>query len=136
MRVLIADDDHALRTAMRLVFEESGHEVFQASSVEEVRDMLFPVLPEALLIDAGLRGGGLALWEELQATTHYRGRALLITGDPLALGALKTRADVFAKPFDYDVLLDHVQRIAAPADESVRERLAEDRSGRRLPGTG
>jgi two-component system KDP operon response regulator KdpE len=137
MRVLIADDDSALRKALQLVLEDAGHEVFQAESAIDARSMLSPMLPDILIIDAGLRHGGLAFWQELQASTMYRGRAILITGDLATLGSLRDHPHVFAKPFDYDALLAHVRRLGAPGHDGTRAPLLEgDPPNRRLPSMG
>jgi DNA-binding response OmpR family regulator len=136
MRVLIAEDDASLRTALRLVFADAGHEVFEASSVSGVRDLLFPVIPDALIIDAGLPGDGVALWRELQANTAYRGRAILVTGDPPTLRGLSAEADVFAKPFDYGALLARVRAAGGGATDSVKGRPSGDHGDQRLPSTG
>lgn len=136
MRVLIAEDDRSLRSALRMVLKDAGHEVFMASTVAEARSTLFPALPDVILVDASIPGDGVALWQELQASTSYRGRAFLMTGDPTTLGALKRRADVFAKPFDYDVLLAQVREVGGGGESPLKEPREGDPRGRRLPSTG
>ena len=136
MRVLIAEDDQSVRIALRMVLADAGHEVFEASSTAEVRALLFPVIPDALIVDAGLPGDGVELWRELQASTTYRGRAILVSGDPTALRGMRSDANVFAKPFDFDALLERIRRVGTPSSGEVRGRLGQDPPGRRLPGTG
>jgi DNA-binding response OmpR family regulator len=109
MRLLVADDDPSLRTAMKLVFEYAGHDVSEAASVLEARDLLDGNLVDLALIDAGMGGTGAHLWSLLEDTEEYRGRVLLITGDLPALGALVGHPNVIGKPFDFAALLARIE---------------------------
>ena len=111
MLLLVADDDPSLRTALRLVFEDAGHEVLQASSVHEVRDVLSCRIPDAVLIDAGMSEGGRMLWREMEGDPLHAGRTLLLTGNLPALGALRDHPSVLAKPFDYRALLSRIESL-------------------------
>ena len=110
MRILIADDDPSLRIALRLVLEDAGHDVVEATAEPEARFRLREGRVDIALVDAGMSGTGVRLWQDLQADEAWHGRALLVTGDPWSLGALAEHADVLGKPFDFEALL---ARIAA-----------------------
>ena len=118
LRLLIADDDPSLRIALQLVFEQAGHQVFPAESAAEVRATLSTVPVDAVLLDAGLREGGIELWQELEADESLRGRALLLTGNLPALGPLRDHDRVLGKPFDYDALLERVEALGSRASSA------------------
>lgn len=121
MRLLIAEDDSALREAMRLVFEAEGHEVLLATSLAELLARLIECPPDMVLMDAGLHGAGVPLWRALVARPEWADRVLLVTGNVPALGELSGHPAVLGKPFDYGAL---VARIAAVGPKTV----APDRS--------
>lgn len=108
MRVLIVEDDPSLTTALTLVLRRSGHEVVHYGSVDEGRMFLKHSDVDAAVIDCGSQGGGRAFWEELEASPVYRGRVILLAGDPGSLGALRGRPRVYTKPFGYASLLDEL----------------------------
>lgn len=111
MRLLVADDDSAVRTALRLVLEDAGHEVLQATSVVQAREVLSRGITDVVLVDAGISEAGVALWRELEANPLHEGRALLLTGNLPALGGLRDHAMVYAKPFDYAELLRRIDSL-------------------------
>ncbi|MEQ1855314.1 MAG: response regulator [Longimicrobiales bacterium] len=115
MRLLVVDDDPSLRTALQMVFEDAGHEVWLAASVAEARAHLERAHVDATLIDAGVSGSGVALWRELEADHRWTGRVLLLTGNLPSLGLLRSHARVIAKPFDYGVLLHYLEELGAAA---------------------
>lgn len=109
MRLLVADDDPSLRTALRMVLEESGHEVVEASTTAAARSALAGLDFDFIIIDAGMDGRGTMLWTELTAGEPYRNRALLVTGDLPALGALGDHEAVLEKPFDFALLVQRIE---------------------------
>lgn len=110
VRILIADDDPSLRIALRLVLEDAGHDVIEATAEPEARFRLREGRVDIALIDAGMSGTGMRLWTELQNDSAWHGRAVLVTGDPWSLGSIAEHDDVLGKPFDFEALL---ARIAA-----------------------
>lgn len=122
MRLLVVDDDPSLRAALRLVFEDAGHEVFLATTVDEARARLGRPRPDAVLVDAGVCERGIAFWRELEADKGFAGRSFLLTGNLPALGSLKDHPRVFGKPFDYGELLaqlTRMERAASPQGASA-----------------
>lgn len=105
MRVLIVEDDPSLITALTLVLEHSGHRVLTAERIADAREVLHTQQVDAVLIDAGVQGGGRAFWEELQGSAPYRGRTVLLSGDPARLTGAGTEGLAFAKPVRFDDLL-------------------------------
>ncbi len=110
MRLLVADDDSSLRLALRLVLEDAGHDVLEASSVSEARGLVAAHRPDFILIDAGMCQEGVNLWDELLADIRFRGRVLLLTGDLTTLGLLGHHHAVVSKPFDYERLLHRIEK--------------------------
>ena len=121
MRLLIADDDPSLRVALRLVFEDAGYDVVEVETVAEARGALVDGPLDVALIDAGIHGGGVELWGELETDDVYRGRALLLTGDLPGLGLLSSHGSVYGKPFDYATLLRRIEDIGPRQDGGDRD---------------
>lgn len=122
MRILIAEDDTPLRVALRLVLEDAGFRVAEVSDVGQVPARLADPLPDAIVIDAGANGLGTAVWSELVRQPDWAGRALLVTGNVAALGALAAHPDVLAKPFDYGALVARFRAMGprgAPLERTV-----------------
>ena len=115
MHLLVADDDPSLRTALRMVLEEAGHIVVEASTTKAARTAIGGTDFDLVLIDAGMDGLGTSLWGELSVLPDYRGRTLLVTGDLGALGPLGSHEAVLGKPFDFDHLVDRIEGIGARA---------------------
>ena len=114
MRLLVADDDPSLQVALRMVLELAGHEVTLAPTASAARAELEETDFGAVLVDAGIPGSGVDLWEELRSNQRYDGRAILMSGDIPALGDLVERDDVLGKPFDYDALLARLALMGRP----------------------
>ena len=132
MRLLVADDDSSLRLALRLVLEDAGHDVLEASSVSEARRLVAAHRPDFVLIDAGMCQEGVNLWDELVSDIRFRGRVLLLTGDLTTLGLLGHHHAVVSKPFDYERLLHRVEKAGprpggeGPADGPLGEDPPDD----------
>ena len=111
MRLLIADDDQAVRIALRMVLEAAGHEVIGAASDAEARVALGQNRLDFALVDAGMSGRGVELWRHMTESAPGPGRVLLLTGDLQALGQLADGSAVLGKPFDFDRLLSRIQAL-------------------------
>jgi DNA-binding response OmpR family regulator len=128
MRILIAEDDRALRLAMRLVFEDAGFEVAEAVDVSLLEEPLPEGIADVVVIDAGADGRGAAHWRELTIRPEWAGRALLMTGNVSVLGSMATHPDVFGKPFDYRVLVARVAAIGPRSRTAAASMDADARS--------
>jgi DNA-binding response OmpR family regulator len=115
MRLLIADDDPSLRTALRLVFEDAGHDVLEADCATDARSIIDRSMVDLVLVDAGMYDGGVQFWGELESDTAYHGRAMLLTGDVRSVGILIEHERVMGKPFDFDRLLDFIEGVGPRA---------------------
>ena len=57
-RILIVEDNSLNRLLIHDVLELRGHDVFEAATVSEARDILAAVRPDLLLLDVQIPGGG------------------------------------------------------------------------------
>lgn len=107
-RVLVVDDEPAIRRLLRTALERAGHDVLEAGDARAALAAVGQDRPDAVLLDLGLPGrDGLELVPLIARTP---GVALIVvsareaTGDKVA--ALDLGADDYlTKPFDSDELL-------------------------------
>jgi two-component system, OmpR family, response regulator MprA len=104
VRILIVDDDRALRDALRRALTLAGYEVQTAADGQEGLDMIAQGVPDAVVLDVGLPDiDGLEVCDRLRAA-HNRVPVLMLTAreaiedriDGLDAGA----DDYLIKPFD------------------------------------
>lgn len=114
LRVLIADDEPALRLAISLFLKRRGHSVTQASDAHEAYRLAGEQPFDVALIDARMPGDGLVLIERLEALPGLRGRTALMTGD---IGRARTRQGIatgrpyLTKPFDMDEMVELIEKL-------------------------
>lgn len=116
-RVLVADDDAALRTLLARVLAEAGYEVVTAADGTAAQELLAPGGIDLLLVDVwmpGLTGLDLLAWLK-QAGRPIR--AIVMTGDDTPetlLGAIRAQAcSYIRKPFAPLDLVELVRRTLA-----------------------
>lgn len=114
LRVLVADDEPALRLAIALYLGRRGHLVVQAPDAHEALRLAREQSFDVALVDARMPGDGLALLEKLEAMPALRGRTALMTGD---LGRARTRQGIttgrpyLTKPFDMDEMVHLIETL-------------------------
>jgi signal transduction histidine kinase/CheY-like chemotaxis protein len=114
LRVLVADDEPALRLAIALFLGRRGHTVQQAADAYEALRFAREQPFDVALVDARMPGDGLALLEQLEAIPSLQGRTALMTGD---LGRARTRQGIatgrpyLTKPFDMDEMVDLLESL-------------------------
>ena len=125
---LIADDDEGIRESLRMLLEEEGHSVTEATNGEEtlerlrVPDVRYVALLDLLMPDVQ----GVALLEAIVADPTLAGRHAYIILSAGSEALLNQAAPLIAtlggyivpKPFDIDVLAQVVREAA--------QRLAQD----------
>ncbi|HEY4941697.1 MAG TPA: response regulator FixJ [Rhizomicrobium sp.] len=126
-RILVVDDDSAVRDSMRVLLESAGYAVkAYASAADFLKD---PVPAQGcLIVDIRMpEMDGLELQEEI-ARRGIELPIIIMTGHgdvPLAVRGMKAGAiDFIEKPFDAKMLLDGVSR-ALHIGESRRGKAAE-----------
>lgn len=130
-RVLVVDDDPALRAMVRVALERLGNEVFEASDGQQGLDMALDVQPQMMIIDWVMPGmDGLELVRALRQTRVGRGMFIMILtayeDDERLVQAFEQGVDDFlAKPLRPKVLaarLQAGQRIISLQREIERDR--------------
>jgi CheY-like chemotaxis protein len=108
LRILVADDEPALRMALSIFLSRRGHTVVQASDAYEAVRLVEEQRFDVALVDARMPGDGLALLEHLEGIPALQGRTALMTGD---IGRARTQQGIatgrpyLSKPFDMDEMV-------------------------------
>ncbi|OWK33682.1 response regulator transcription factor [Sphingomonas dokdonensis] len=107
-KILLVDDEPAIRRLLRNTLERAGHEVIEAANARDALAAASAVQPDAVLLDLGLPDrDGLALIPLLRRDADTR--ILIISAREATeekVAALDLGADDFVtKPFDTDELL-------------------------------
>jgi response regulator RpfG family c-di-GMP phosphodiesterase len=146
LRILVVDDDEALRLLLRTTFELEGLEVDEAESAEAAVPMIAAVPPSGIVLDIGMPGlDGLTFCAQLKADPRTSAIPVVLLsglGEEAELRALATGAEAFLrKPFSPLELLDSIQRLTSgvplrlppvPSGESQTQLLAYAADLRRL----
>jgi len=117
-RVLLVDDDAALRTLLRTTLESIDVDVEEAEDAEAAAEQIAARRPDVVVLDIRLPGlDGLSFCRRLKAEPSTRETAVvLLTGDDkreTEAAARAAGADAFLrKPFSPLELLDVVERLA------------------------
>lgn len=113
-RVLVIDDDAAIRMLCRINLELDGHAVVEAGSAAEARAALAAGAPDAVLLDLHIGAtSGRDLLAEIRAAAPAAGIAFL-TGSADGASLRDAGADaVIGKPFTIDELRETVQRLVS-----------------------
>jgi CheY-like chemotaxis protein len=98
LRVLVADDETLVRTALRRLLERRGHLVEEAADAYEAVDLLEHHAFDAVLVDRRMPGGGASVLAWLEEH-RFPGTVILMTGELAA---------------DAQDVLDGVRRLQKP----------------------
>src|SRR5690349_22478276 len=128
MRVLIIDDDRALREALRRALTLAGYEVATAEDAEGGLDAIAREHPDAVLLDVGLPGAdGLEACRRLRAAGDRTPVLMLTARDaiPDRVRGLDAGADDYlVKPFALEELTARLRallrRTGTPQAETLR----------------
>src|SRR5690349_6127072 len=104
MRVLVVDDDRAVRDALRRGLMLGGYEVFAAEDGHDALAKVAETVPDAMVLDIGLPGlDGLGVCRTLRKEGHRVPILMLTARDAVAdrIDGLDAGADDYlVKPFD------------------------------------
>lgn len=122
VHVLIADDDNCIRETMRLVFEDEGYQVDEASNGKITLELMrgspdpYVVLLDLMMPQVGGADVLAIMAEETELSRRHA--VLLVTANSCAaqgiLGGLpeRLRVPLIRKPFDLDTVLSLVAKCA------------------------
>jgi two-component system response regulator MprA len=132
VRILVVDDDRAVRESLRRSLAFNGYDVDVASDGSEALDRLRAQRPDALVLDVMMpRVGGLETCRRLRADGDDVPILVLTARDSIAdrVAGLDAGADDYlAKPFDLEELLARLRALlrrtqhgdpAGPTDDSL-----------------
>ncbi len=131
MRVLVVDDDAAIRAVLKGLLTTAGHEVFEAASGEQGLEMAIEMHPQLMIVDWLMPGmDGLQLTRALRETKVGRGIYLIILTsieeEEKLIEAFESGADDFmSKPLRPRVLSARLragQRVVSLQEEVERDR--------------
>ncbi len=117
LRILLVDDDPALRTLLRTTFEVADVDVVEAEDAAAARRQIARVHPSVIVLDVNMPGmSGLEFCRELKESAETRGiPVVVLTGSDggSTAAAKKAGADAFVrKPFSPLELLAVAERLA------------------------
>ena len=121
-RILIVDDDAALRLLLRTTFPADEFDVREAATADEAAGLARFVQPEVVVLDVGLPGrSGLELAKQLQSARFGAPTVILLTGaDTSAEEARAAGAHaLLRKPFSPVDLVDLVDHLPDAGEELV-----------------
>ena len=123
-RVLVVDDDPALREMLAIILESEGYEVTQArNGLEAVECLQRGWRPAVMLLDIMMPlMDGVAVCNWLTATMppHERPRVVILTASMVPGTALPAADAMLTKPFGVDAVLELVRHFChTPAAEAA-----------------
>ena len=115
MRVLVVDDDRAVRDALRRALTLAGYEIEVADGGQTGLDLAVSFVPDAIVLDIGLPDvDGLELCRRLRSAGDHVPILMLTARDAVAdrVEGLDAGADDYlVKPFDLDELKARVRAL-------------------------
>jgi DNA-binding response OmpR family regulator len=130
LKVLVADDEPALRKLLKTNMELEGYETLEASNGAEVLECVERDNPDIILLDIMMPVmDGWEVMTALAANPEYEQKVILVSAkasDDAQLQGWELGADEYiTKPFDLDSLLARVREVAARTEADSEARRAE-----------
>ena len=125
-KIVIVDDDRALRDRLQEVLEVDGFVVAQAPSVLRLLSLLEVDRPDVILLDVAMSWiNGFELCRAMKANSAYRHIPVVFisgrsTQTDIDTGMACGAADYFVKPLDTGRLLERLHELAPPENPAVR----------------
>jgi DNA-binding NtrC family response regulator len=119
-RILVIDEDPAVRTSLRMILEHEGHQIVSATTEREGLEFVERATPDVVLLDVETPGvDGLAVLRKLHSMNESL-PVVMISGRGTAAIALEAKrcgaVDLLEKPFEsIDGLLTTIDRAVADA---------------------
>jgi DNA-binding response OmpR family regulator len=121
-RVLVVDDEPAIRSLIRTTLEREGHSVLEATDGPSGLEAARRFRPDLILLDIALpRLSGLEVCRRLKASPNTAGAAvLLLSGLPQVGDELSAGADgCLPKPFTPDAIVLQVEQALSRRQEAA-----------------
>ncbi|MDQ4124943.1 MAG: response regulator [Actinomycetota bacterium] len=130
LKVLVADDEPALRKLLKTNMELEGYETLEASNGAEVLECVERDNPDIILLDIMMPVmDGWEVMTALASNPEYEQKVILVSAkasDDAQLQGWELGADEYiTKPFDLDSLLQRVRDVAARSEAESEARRAE-----------
>lgn len=130
LKVLVADDEPALRKLLKTNMELEGYETIEASNGAEVLECVERDNPDIILLDIMMPVmDGWEVMTALASNPEYEQKVILVSAkasDDAQLQGWELGADEYiTKPFDLDALLARVREVAARTEAESEARRAE-----------
>ena len=130
LKVLVADDEPALRKLLKTNMELEGYETLEASNGAEVLECVERDNPDIILLDIMMPVmDGWEVMTALASNPEYEQKVILVSAkasDDAQLQGWELGADEYiTKPFDLDSLLERVREVAARTEAESEARRAE-----------
>lgn len=130
LKVLVADDEPALRKLLKTNMELEGYETLEASNGAEVLECVERDNPDIILLDIMMPVmDGWEVMTALAANPEYSQKVILVSAkasDDAQLQGWELGADEYiTKPFDLEALLQRVRDVAARTESESEARRAE-----------
>jgi two-component system response regulator MprA len=120
-RILVADDDKAIRDVLRSKLSGEGYQVDTVADGLQVLKALTGSRYDLLILDVGMPGiDGYHLAEQITAKESYRSKVIILTSRDVAMEsaqAILSGADAFLeKAAGLDLVLKTVRGLIGPAE--------------------
>jgi signal transduction histidine kinase/CheY-like chemotaxis protein len=121
LRILVIDDDRAIRSAMHALFSSWGCQVVTVETGQEALDSLADFIPRLLIVDYRLRGKqcGLQVLQAIHDHLGYALAAIIMTGDTAPdriRDAQNSGATLLHKPVDIDIMRTTIEQLLLAHD--------------------
>ena len=137
-KLLVVDDEPAIRLLMQAILSQEGHDVDTASDGVEALASVESDLPDVILLDLAMpHMDGWRFLEELRSRDlRSRVRVIIVSAmsdsDTLERGEVEGVREHIAKPFDADAVVRSVEAALQEAPEEILARRAHPQDLARL----
>ena len=129
-KVLIADDEPALRSLLRTNLVLEGFETLTASNGEEALRVIRSEAPDVVLLDVMMPVlDGWQVLEELSKTENRRTKVILVTAKASTEAQLQGWElgcdEYLTKPFDLDDMMERITEVSERDEQATIQRRQE-----------
>jgi CheY-like chemotaxis protein len=117
-KILLVDDNNDLLLITQIILKGQGYEVVLARTIEEAVQKIKIHNPVLILLDVFIcKEDGRQFCSRIKEEAETGNiRVILMSGEDISSEALRIADDFLPKPFDYEELIEKVQRQMAEVD--------------------